>query len=399
MAKVKALTDRTIAERFAEIKDETSLWGDIGPAAQRMVRWMVESSLEAELVARLGAERYKRTEVRRGWRNGGYPRQLVTCWGLIDIWMPRAREKLPPSQVLGRFQRRQPQVDQLIREAFLQGISTRQVGEVLGPVLGWQSSAQTVSRITQALDFEVRRFHWRRLDDDVQYLLLDGITMKVKHPGGVRKKLILVAYGIRPDGSRVLLDFQLATAESAAQWEAFLEDLFRRGLEGTNLKLVVTDGGTGLRKAVELVYPRVLHQRCWVHKLRNVAAKLPRKHQQACLRGAKRIYLADNARQAGQLFRRWADEWRSLVPAALHCLEQDLEELLAFFSCPRQDWQTVRTTNAIERAFREVRRRTRPMSCFQNNASCERIIYARFRHLNERWSKPKALPVAFTQAS
>jgi len=136
MAKVKALTDRTIAERFAEIKDETSLWGDIGPAAQRMVRWMVESSLEAELVARLGAERYKRTEVRRGWRNGGYPRQLVTCWGLIDIWMPRAREKLPPSQVLGRFQRRQPQVDQLIREAFLQGISTRQVGEVLEPVLG-----------------------------------------------------------------------------------------------------------------------------------------------------------------------------------------------------------------------------------------------------------------------
>ena len=397
MAKVKTLTERTIAERFGEIKDEESLWGEISEQTRLLAKRILESALEEELTLRLQATRYRRTEVRLGWRNGGYGRRLVSRWGLLDVWMPRARQALPPSQVLGRFQRRQPAVDDLLRQAFLRGISTREVGEVLEPVLGECPSAQTVSRVAQALDAEVRRFHWRRLDDDLRYLLLDGITMTVKHPGGVSKKLVLVAYGIRPDGSRVLLDFRLATAESAAQWEAFLEDLFRRGLEGSHLRLITTDGCPGLHAALAIVYPRVLRQRCWAHKLRNVAAKLPRQHQAACLRSAKGIYGADHARQAGQRFRRWADEWRAVAPKAVACLEQDLEELLVFYACPEPDWRTIRTTNAIERAFREVRRRTRPMSCFQNTPSCERIIYAVISHLNQRWSKP--LPVAFPQAS
>jgi putative transposase len=397
MAKVQALTQRTIAQRFAEVKEEAQLWGEISAETRRLAQRILESALEAELTLRLQAARYRRTEHRRGWRNGSYRRQLISRWGLLDIWMPRARQALPASAVLGRFQRREPEVDALIRTAFLRGISTREVGEVLEAVLGCRPSAQTVSRVAQALDAEVRHFHWRRLDDQVRYLLLDGITMTIKHPGGVRKKLVLVAYGLRPDGTRLLLDFRVATAESTAQWEAFLEDLFRRGLEGQQLRLITTDGCPGLHAALEIVYPRVPRQRCWAHKLRNVAAKLPRKHQAACLRGAKRIYLAQHARQAGRRFRRWAAEWRSVAPKAVSCLEADLAELLAFYACPEPDWRKLRTTNAIERAFREVRRRTRPMSCFQNTASCERIIYAVISHLNERWSR--TLPVAFPQAS
>jgi transposase-like protein len=159
---------------------------------------LLQSSLEEELTMRLYAPRYGRSRQRRGWRNGGNWRQVASCWGLLDSWMPRARTKLPPSQVLDRFQRRQPEVDALIRNAFLRGISTREVGAVLEPVFGWRPSAQTVSRIAQALDGEVRRFHWRRLADDWCYLLLDGVTMKVKQTGGVKQKLVLVAYGIRP---------------------------------------------------------------------------------------------------------------------------------------------------------------------------------------------------------
>jgi putative transposase len=397
MAGVKTLTERTIAERFGEIKDEESLWGEISLEAQALAKRILESSLEEELSVRLQAARYRRTEARRGWRNGGYWRQLISRWGLLDVWMPRARQQLPASEVLGRFQRREPEVDRLIRQAFLRGVSTREVGEVLEPVLGRRPSAQTVSNVARALDAEVSHFHRQRLTDDVRYLLLDGVTMRVKHPGGVSKKLVLVAYGIRSSGRRVLLAFRLATAESTAQWEAFLEDLFRRGLEGSQLRLIVTDGCSGLHAALEIVYPRIPRQACWVHKLRNVAAKLPRKHQAACLRGAKRLYNAAHARQAGQWFRQWAQEWRPIAPKAVRCLEQDLEQLLAFYDCPQQDWKTIRTTNAIERAFREVRRRTRPMSCFQNNASCERIIYSVISKLNQRWSQ--ALPVAFTQAA
>lgn len=397
MTRVKALTDRTMAERFREVKDERQLWGDISDETRALAKRIIESSLEEELTARLQAAHYRRTEVRRGWRNGSYGRQVVSRWGILELCMPRARHRQPPSAVLGRFQRREPQVDELIRSAFLRGVSTREVGEVLEPVLGCRPSAQTVSRLTRALDRAVRRFHWRRLDDHVAYLLLDGVTMKVKHPAGVAKKLVLAAYGIRPDGRRLLLDFRLATSESTAQWEAFLNDLYRRGLEGRQLRLIATDGCKGLRAALEIVYPQVPRQHCWAHKLRNVAAKLPRKHRQACLRGAKQIYLADNARQAGQRFRHWTEQWRSVAPRAVHCLEEDSQELLAFFASPPDDWPKIRTTNAIERSFREVRRRTRPMSCFQNTASCERIIYAVISHLNQRWSY--ALPSQITQPS
>lgn len=397
MAMIKDLTNRTIAERFREVKDEESIWGDISAETQALAKRILESALEEEMAARLQALRYRRTEVRLGWRNGGYSRQLVTRWGILDIWMPRGRNKLPSSEVLGRFQRREPEVDRLIRGAFLRGVSTREVGEVLEPVLGCRPSAQTVSRIAKSLDSEVRRFHWRMLDDNIEYLFLDGVTMKVKHPGGVSKKLVLVAYGLRPDGSRILLDFKLGTAESTAQWTAFLEDLFRRGVEGKQLRLVITDGAPGLTAAVDMVYPRVPRQRCWAHKLRNVAAKLPRKHQEECLKGAKGIYLAETAREAGKHFREWAKEWRELAPAAVSCIEKDLEELLAFYSVPKEKWRKVRTTNAIERIFREVRRRTRPMSCFQNNNSCERIIYAVFSHQSNHWRQ--SLPAAFTQLS
>ena len=391
MAKVAALTERTVAERFAEVKDEETIWGDISEEVRLLAKRIIEDSLEEELSMRLCAAPYSRKEGRQGYRNGGYGRQVVSRWGLLDIWMPRARKALEPSSVLGRFRRREPEVDGLIREAFLRGVSTREVGEVLGPILGHAPSAQTVSTVSKALDTEVRRFHWRHIGDEVRYLLLDGVTMTIKHPGGVAKKLVLAAYGIRPDGTRVLLDFRLALAESTSAWEAFLEELFRRGLEGKSLSLIVTDGCPGLAAAIEVVYPRIAHQRCWAHKLRNVAAKLPRKHQEACLKGAKRIYLAENARQAGMRFRMWAEEWRSVAPRAVACLEEDLESLFAFFACPKNDWRAVRTTNAIERSFREIRRRTRPMSCFQNNASCERIIYAVISHLNERWSK-RSLP-------
>lgn len=397
MAKVVALTERTIAQRFAEVKDEEAIWGDIGEETRMLAKRILEDSLEEELSMRLGAAPYSRRDGRCGYRNGGYSRSLSTRWGLIDVFMPRARTRQAPSEVVGRFARREPEVEGLIREAFLRGISTREVGEVLSPIIGCRPSAQTVSRITRTLDAEVRRFHWRGLCDDVRYLLLDGVSMTIKRPGGVGRKLVLVAYGIRTDGTRVLLDFRLALAESAAAWEAFLEDLFRRGLEGRSLALVVTDGCPGLASAIGIVYPRAFHQRCWAHKLRNVASKLPRKHQGACMQGAARIYLAENGRQAAARFKEWAAEWRPVVPKAVACLEADIESLLAFFACPRADWQMVRTTNAIERSFREVRRRTRPMSCFQNNASCERIIFAVVSHLNQHWSRRS--PAQSTQLS
>lgn len=293
--------------------------------------------------------------------------------------------------MFSRYQRRLGQVNQVIRETFLAGVSTRRVGETLEALLGERVSAQTVSRVTRSLDREVARFHRSPVEDDIRYLLLDGIYLRVKGVAGVKRKLVLCAYGITVAGQRRLLGFRLATAESQAQWEAFLSTLRERGLLGRHLKLIVTDGCKGLHAALDTVYPYVPRQHCWVHKLRNVANLLKRGQQEECLDGARAIYQAETRRSAIQAYWAWARRWRGEAPKAVACLERDLEPLLNFLTCPPSHRRMARTTNAIERCFREVRRRTRPMSCFNNDASCERIIYAVFSHLNHNW-KDHPLP-------
>lgn len=164
-----------------------------------------------------------------------------------------------------------------------------------------------------------------------------------------------------------------------------------RGLKGPWLKLVVTDGCTGLHAALDVVFPYIARQQCWAHKLRNVANLLKKSQQEECLTGARAIYQAATRRQAVRAYWLWARRWRTEAPKAVACLERDIEPLLAFLSCPAAHHRKVRTTNAIERCFREVRRRTKPITCFNNDASCERIIYAVFSHLNNNW-KGRSLP-------
>ncbi len=354
------------------------------------VKRLLEQALETERTMRLAVGWYVRdAEARRDYRNGYYHRDLGTRLGLLrGLRVPRTRGGYR-SELLPRYQRRQEPVNALVREAFLRGISTRQVGVVLEPVLGEAYSAQTISRIARGLDAAVEQFHRRALRDDYDYLFLDGVVLKVRDARGkVRRRVVLVAYGITPAGRREVIAYRLAQGESEAAWTAFLQDLYLRGLEGRRLRLVIGDGSTGLHAAVGLVYPQVRVQRCWAHKLRNIADKVPKK-EGSCVAQAAAIYGAPTRTQAQRAFRLWAARWRRRRPRAVACLERDLEELLSFFSVPGSHWRKVRTTNVIERAFREVRRRTRPMSSFTNPASCERIVFGVISHLNRSWeSKP-----------
>jgi putative transposase len=386
LVSVKRLDQLTPADLWREVREEDSLWSDTAERQRTLLKHLLEGALEEEMVLLLEAARYRRVEGRRGYRNGFYERDLATQIGIIKgVRVPRARPGGQERQVFRRYQRRQARVDSLIREIFLAGVSTRRVGEVLEPLLGERLSAQTVSRVAQSLDKEVQRFHQAPLSDDVLYLLLDGVSMRVKGALGVKRRLVLCAYAITVEGQRRLLDFRLGRTESEAEWEAFLSQLRERGLWGRHLRLVVTDGCQGLHAALQTVYPYVARQHCWVHKLRNVAALLPRRLQKECLAGVRSIYEASTRREAVQAYWAWAQRWRGVASKAVACLERDLEELLSVFSCPPAHRRKVRTTNAIERAFREVRRRTRPMSCFSNGQSCERIIYAVVCHLNKSW--------------
>jgi len=393
MQRVRPLDELTPADLWREVPErEDEFWRDTREKQLRLLKVLLEGTLEEEMTVLLGASRFRRVEDRRGHRNGFYERDLATQIGIVAaIRVPRARDSVGQCSVFSRYQRRQGQVNQVIRETFLAGVSTRRVGETLEALLGERVSAQTVSRVTRSLDREVERFHERAISDDVRYLLLDGVYLRVKGANAAHRKLVLCAYGITVTGERRLLDFRLATAESQAQWEAFLSSLRERGLLGRPLRLVVTDGCAGLHAALETVYPYVPRQHCWVHKLRNVANHLKRSQQEECMAGARAIYQSQTRRAAVHAYWAWTKRWRPEAPKAVACLERDLEALLNFLACPPQHQRMVRTTNAIERCFREVRRRTRPMSCFNNNASCERIIYAVFSHLNRNW-EGKPLP-------
>lgn len=388
MVRAKALTDNRLAELWRAVKeqDSDSFWDELKAEQLLTVKRIIETALEQEMIAQLCAGRYERSGRRRGWRNGYYRRSILWELGLIEgLRVPRARQASGGTALLERFRHRQGHLNQLVRETFLAGVSTRRVGQALEPVLGEQISPATVSNVCKALDREVGSYLSRPVGDHWAYLLLDGLTLKVKTQAGVKKRLVLVAYAIDEEGRRHILSFRLATAESEAQWQAFLDDLYRRGLVGSRLKLVVTDGCKGLHKALDTVYPYVERQLCWVHKLRNLSQRVPARWRQECLAGASRIYQSPTKREARARFANWAQAWRERLPKAVACLGADLEPLLAFLACPEADWRRVRTTNAIERAFREVRRRTRPMSCFNDSASCRRIIYGIVNHLNTNW--------------
>ena len=361
---------------------------ELGERVRSEVKRLLEEALEAERTDWLGAGRYVRDEAgRRDYRNGYYRRDLGTCLGLLRrLRVPRTRRGCR-SQLLRRYQRRQESVNGLVCEAFLRGVSTRQVGEVLEPVLGESYSAQTVSRIARRLDQAVEAFHQRRLGDEYVYIFLDGVVLKVRDASGqVRRRWVLVAYGITAEGRREVIAYQLARGENETSWTAFLQGMFLRGLEGRGLRLVVVDGSKGLRAALVLVWPQVPPQRCWAHKLRNIADKVPNK-EGSCVREAAAMYQAPSRHIAQRIFQRWARKWRPTRPRAVACVEQDWEELWTFYAFPAAHWRKIRTTNIIERAFREVRRRTRPMSSFTNPASCDRIVFGVISHLNRSWDR------------
>jgi putative transposase len=236
-----------------------------------------------------------------------------------------------------------------------------------------------------------------RLADEWAYLFLDGVSLRVRRPSGRQRVQMLVAYGVRRDGTRQLLAFLRSHGESQSAWEGLLGDLYRRGLRGENLLLIVTDGCAGLATAIPTIYPRVLHQRCWVHKMRNILEHVRKRDYEEVKRDAQAIYRAESRRQSEAAVRAFRRHWQRPYGPMVRRLERDLPELLSFYSFPRHLWKKLRTTNIIERCFVEVRRRTRPMVCFVNVASVDRIIYSIFQRFNLEW-KNRTLKL-FTQAA
>jgi transposase-like protein len=316
-------------------------------------------------------------------RNGSYPRHVLTEIGDILLTVPRTRT-YSPTDVLEAYARRSKEVDRLILACFLLGLSTRKVGEALMTILGEKISPTTVSRVATTLDAAVSAFHARRLSNVYRALIFDGIVLSRKTGMGALKRPVLVVLGIRHDGKKEVIDFRLAVSESAHEWDSFLADLFKRGLTGQGVEVISVDGGTGLLSVLRDHYASIPVQRCWAHKMRNILDKVKKKDQDTVKKGLQAIYGAAHILEARQQANRWRKKWEQKYPAAVRCLFTDIEDLFTCFRFTDPSFRkTIRTTNHIERRFKEVRRRTRPMGVFSDRTSMDRILYAVFMYENK----------------
>ena len=388
------LNDKDSAVRWSNVTEEFT--GELKKETQIALRKFLTTSMEIQVQDLIGSDKWKHNYQRTVYRNGYRSRSLLTGFGyLANIRVPRISSGKIRFNCFKAYKQRSSDVDELVLKMFLAGVSTRRVKEVLEPLLGYNCiSASSVSEITKSLNVQVAKYHARKLIDDYVYLIADGVYFNVKNPVWKKRRCVLVVYGIKSNGIRELIDFELTSnGESQIAWERFLNRLYHRGLEGKNLRLVIRDGNKGLKNAFNNIFLNVAQQPCWAHKLRNVSNKLPRKLQGICIAQARDIYGATDHRAALRIFKSWAKTWQPIAPEAVACLNEDIFDLLSFFREPKHLWRKLRTSNIIERCFREVRRRTRPMSCFQNSDSIQRIIYAIFFRQKKIWeTKPIKLP-------
>jgi putative transposase len=373
----------SLPQAFRVIKEMnlgTEQWDcDYRAAGREAVRRILQQRMKDRISYHL-EEMACRAEADR--RNGSFSRHLLTELGDIQLCVPRTR-RFSALGVIRAYARRARHIDQMILACFVLGVSTRKVAHALLPVLGERVSAATVSRIAKSIDRVVAAFHARALTRRYRFLILDGVVLKRKSARGSVKRVVLVALGITAEGRKEVIDFFVAPGESREAWEVFLSDLYRRGLDGEGLELIVLDGGKGLLAALGLMYPRVEVQRCWAHKMRNVLNYVRKADHTTMKAQLHAITHASSLHNAQKALRAFKERWQHRYPKAVECLLRDEETLLSFFTIKEPLlWSQIRTTNAIERRFREVRRRTRPMGVFSDRTSMERILYAVFTYEN-----------------
>jgi len=370
---------------------QEAIWAGITGSVKAVLHRLVDMALEDEATARVGAARHERSAGRRAHRNGTYTRDLRTTHGSIeDLQVPRVRMPDGSSpggwQTFDRYERRTYELDRLIGQLFLAGVSGRNLERVSAELWGKKVSRSTVSRVAEAFEDEQRAINEAPVPAEVRYLFLDGQNHKVRTDLGVTDRQMLAAFAILPDGTERLLGYRLASSESEAEWALVLDDLKARGLRTT--ELIVTDGAGGLEKALEGRFADVPVQRCIMHAARNVMAKVRARNKAEV--GADLRTIWDSADRPGAMraFEAFTTKWIVTEERAVRCLAEKIDRCLTFYDFPEADWSKIRTNNVAERAFRFIRQRQRPMGAFTNEESAERIFGALGGEWNRRRSHP-----------
>jgi len=357
--------------------------------AREGAKLLLTVALEEEVTDVLKRRPYERSEDSiRGYRNGHRERQVSCGAGVIAVAVPRVSDTKEAfhSQLLEAWQRRSKLLEETIPLLYIEGLSTRDFKRALKPLWGKSGlSRSSISRANRALKEAFN--NWRRRDlslEEIIYLFLDGIYLGVR--GNSRDmEAVLVAHGISRDGKRVVLHLSLGGRESTESWKGVLNDLVERGLRRP--QLLITDGNQGLLKAIKDIWPEVPRQRCAIHRIRNVLARVPKKRQDEVRKALHRIFYAaclDDARgEAKQFLSHYSREF----PTACETLASNLEECLTFYRFPERHWKHIRTSNVIERAFKEVKRRTRVIGRFPNETSALVMVFSLLEEERVKWQK------------
>jgi len=343
---------------------------------------MLQSALEEEVTIYLERDYYERSPQNNGRRNGSKPRTVKVGDGDITLRMPQVRDAGGPfhSKMLPPRMTLMQEMQEMIPLLYMNGISTRKVKKTVGKLVGERGiSHQNVSRISGKI---VEKFQeWKKRDlseTKVVYMILDAVRLGVR--GGTREKeAVLVAWGFLEDGSRELIGVMLGNSESYGSWKGFLDDFLSRGLSAPMLAII--DGCPGLVKAVHEVFPETDVQRCTKHKTENVLDKVLSQDRAKVKESVRKIFYAsthEHAREAIELFKK---NWNRKYPSAVECLLSDIEACLTYYKYPYQHWKRLRTTNVVERGFKEVKRRTKGIGRFQLEERALTMVYWQLNEL------------------
>jgi putative transposase len=371
-----------------DFKTEENL---LGLLIEKSVKKLIQELLEEEATDYLGRDYYSReAKKREGYRNGYEVRKIKTAEGKIEIEAPQIRdtEETYRSELLKQIGKMSPELKRLAAESYVRGMSVRDIEDTFKDKNGdLLISKSGVSNITEVLNEEYEKFVSRDLSGyDVVYLYLDGVYESLRLEAGF-KEAVFCAWGILSTGNKILIHLGLGNKESADSWTEFCRNMIKRGLR-TPL-LVISDGAPGLISAIDECFYESKRQRCLVHKLRNIANKLPKYGLEELMPKIRNVYYQTNKEIAMQLAVKIIGEYSSKYPSAIKCFSEDIDNCLNFMDFPEGHHKFIRTTNLLERTFLEQKRRTKTIPRFLNEKSCLKLVFSILIRVSDKWRKIK----------
>jgi putative transposase len=360
-------------------------FGSDGAGLRRLLELLAGVAMAEEVSAHLGAGPHERSEERCGHRNGHKPRKLKTRVGELELSVPQVRgcEPYHPS-LFGKWQRSERALLVACAEMYFQGVSTRNVREVLESMCAGEVSAMTVSRVAAELDEKLAAFRSRRLEHTTwPYLKIDARYEKVRVDGRVVSQAVLVTVGFDAQGHREVLDWRVADSESEQSWGGLFRDLKDRGLAG--VRLVVSDAHGGIRAALTRHLQGVAWQRCQVHFKRELCAKVSYRRAKELIKDLVAVLAPGERVECLRRGEEMAAKWAASHPAVAAMLREGLEDCLTVLSFPAEHRRRLTSTNLLENLMRRLKKRTRVVGVFPNRASCERLIGALLLEVHEQW--------------